>query len=75
MLYDGRYYRVTISNFGCDPGEINYYDSLFNGKIVKKQICNLLHSKEKKVKLHLMSVQQQKNKNYCGIYVSFLLIL
>ena len=73
MLYDGRCHRVTVSNFGCDPGEINYYDSLFNGKIVKKQICNLLHSKEKKVKLHLMSVQQQKNKTDCGIYVLILL--
>ena len=30
-------------------------------------MCNLLHSKEKKVKVHVMLVQQQKNKTDCGI--------
>ena len=62
---------IQILQDGCDPGEINYYNSLFKDKItdgVKKQICNLLHSKEKKVKVHVMSVQQQKNKADCGIY-------
>ena len=71
ILHDGRCHWVTVSTFGCDPGEINYYDSLFKGKItdsVKKQICNLLHSKEKKVKVHVMPVQQQKNNTDCGIY-------
>ena len=69
ILHDGRCHWVTVSTFGCDPGEINYYDSLFKGKItnsVKKQICNF--SKEKKVKVYVMSVQQQKNNTDCGIY-------
>ena len=72
IRYDGRCHWVTVSTFGCDPGEINYYDSLFKGKItdsVKKQICNLLHSKEKKINVHGMPVHQQKNKTDCGIYV------
>ena len=71
ILHDGQCHWVTVSTSGCDPGEINYYDSLFKGKItdsVKKQICNLLHSKEKKIKVHVMSVQQQKNNTACGIY-------
>ena len=71
ILHDERCHWVTVSTFGCDPGEINYYDSLFKGKItdsVKKQICNLLHLKEKKIKVHVMSVQQQKNNTACGIY-------
>ena len=75
IRHDERCHWVTVSTFGCDPGEINYYDSLFKGKItdsVKKQICNLLHSKEKKIKVHGMPVQQQKNKTDCGIYaISF----
>ena len=52
MLHGARCHWVTVSIFGCDSGEINYYDSLFKGKItdsVKKQLCNLLHSKEKKI--------------------------
>ena len=71
IRHDGRCHWITVSTFGCDLGEINYYDSLFKGKItdsVKKQICNLLHSKEKKIKVHVMSVQQQKNNTACGIY-------
>ena len=35
---------------------------------LKKQICNSFPSKEKKVKVHVMSVQQQKSKTDCGIY-------
>ena len=72
ILHDGRCHWVTVSTFGCDPGEIDCYDSLFKGKItdsVKKQICNLLRSKEKKTKVHFMPVQQQKNNADCGIYV------
>ena len=45
--------------------------SLIKGKItnsVKKQVCCLLHSKEKKVKVHVMPMQHQKNKTNCGIY-------
>ena len=41
ILHDGRCHWVTVSTFGCDPGEINYYDSLFKVKItdsVKKHI-------------------------------------
>ena len=33
ILHDGRCHWVTVSTFVCDPGEINYYDSRFNGKI------------------------------------------
>ena len=33
ILHDERCHWVTVSTFGCDPGEINYYDSLFKGKI------------------------------------------
>ena len=33
ILHDGRCHCVTVSTFGCDPGEINYYDSLFKDKI------------------------------------------
>ena len=71
ILHDGRCHWIIVSTFGCDPAEINYYDSLVKGKItdsVKKQICNLLHSKEKKIKVHVMPVQQQKNNTDCGIY-------
>ena len=70
VLHDGRCHWVTVSTFGCNPDEINCYDSLFKGKITdsgKKQIYNLLRSKEKKIKVHVMPVQQQKNNIDCGI--------
>ena len=33
ILHDGRCHWVTVSTFGCNPDEINCYDSLFKGKI------------------------------------------
>ena len=33
MLHAERCYCITVSTFGCDTGEINYYNSLFKGKI------------------------------------------
>ena len=42
--HDGRYHWVTLSTFGCEPGEISYYDSQFKGKItdsVKKRKTKL----------------------------------
>ena len=34
ILHDGRSHLVTVGTFACDPGEINYYHSLFKGKII-----------------------------------------
>ena len=78
ILHHGRCHWITVSTFVCDHGEINYYDSLFKGKItdsVEKQIYNLLHSKVRKVRVHVMSVQQHKSKTNCVITISPLLIL
>ena len=81
IQHNWRCHWVTGSTFGCDHGEINYYDYyyyLLKGKItdsVKKQICNLLHSKEKKAIVHVMLVQQHKNETNCGITLLPLLIL
>ena len=76
-LRNRRCHWVKVSTFGCDPGEINYYDSLLNGKItgsVRKQICNLLHPKEK-AEVHVMAGQQQKNNTNCDIYAIYRLCL
>ena len=43
ILHNGNYHWVVISNINCSKDEINYYDSLFHGKIrdhVKMQIYN-----------------------------------
>ena len=41
ILHNGNYHWVVISNINCSKDEMNYYDSLFHGKIrdhVKMQI-------------------------------------
>ena len=43
ILHNGSFHWITISNISSEKNEINYYDSLFHGKIkdhIKMQVCN-----------------------------------
>ena len=62
---------VAISICNCKNGEVNYYNSLFSGRIndfVKPQICALMQLDEDMLKVNGMLVQQQTNSVDCGTF-------
>ena len=62
-------YRV--SNLSSKHGTIEYYDSLFHGRIrdhVKLQICNIYKSENSLLQINIRSCRQQTNGVDCGIY-------
>ena len=62
---------VAISTCNCKNGEVNYYDSLFSGRIndfVKPQTCALMQVDEDILKINGMPVQQQTNSLDCGTF-------
>ena len=71
ILYDGVAHWVAISTFNCKPGEIILMDSLFKGRVsvhIKKQICFIMNSKEREIRIKVAGVQQQTNGISCGLY-------
>jgi Ulp1 family protease len=70
ILHDGRIHWVVISTYGCNPGEVNLLDSLFNGRIadhIKRQICANLNFTGDQLKINVIPVQQQTNGVDCGV--------
>ena len=71
VLHDGQYHWLTISSYGCQEGEINYYDSMFSGRIlngVMKQVCQIMKCKLPQLKVNAIPVQQQSNSVDCGAF-------
>ena len=65
------YHWVVISNINCSKDEINYYDSLFYGKIrdhVKMQICNIFKCNGKELTVNVKACKQQTNGDDCGVF-------
>ena len=62
ILHNGSFHWLTVSNINCEKNEINYYDSLFHGKIkdhIKMQVCNLYKCPEDEVVIKVRICQQQ----------------
>ena len=60
-----------MSNINCGKNEINYYDSLFDGKIkdrIKMQVRNLYKCSEDELVIKVRVCQQQTNAVDCGVY-------
>ena len=71
ILHDGVAHWVVISTFNCKPGEIMLMNSLFKGRVsvhIKKQICFIMNSKEREIKIKVAGVQLQTNGIDCGLY-------
>ena len=71
ILHNGNYHWVVISNINCSKDEINYYDSLFYGKIrdhVKMQICNIFKCNGKELTVNVKACKQQTNGDDCGVF-------
>ena len=65
------YHWDVISNINCSKDEINYYDSLFHGKIrdhVKMQICNIFKCSGKELIVNVKACQQQTKDVDCGVF-------
>ena len=64
ILHNKSFHWVTVSNVNSKSGSVDYYDSLFHGRIkdhVKLQIANISKTKNSELEIHIRSCQQQKN--------------
>ena len=71
ILHNKSFHWVTVSNINSKYGSVNYYDSLFHGRIkdhVKLQIANISRTENSELEIHIRSYQQQKNGVNCGIF-------
>ena len=59
VLYINKNHWITISNIGISDNSVNVYDSLYNGitQTTKELIAKYVH--KEKVKINIISVQQQ----------------
>ena len=70
MLHSNSNHWVMVSNIGCSPGQINYYDSFYHSitPSVKKQIKSFFPGNVEEIKVNIMPVQQQTNGSDCGVF-------
>ena len=71
ILYNNRAHWVAINTYNCKNGKVNYYDSLFSGRLddfMKQQICALMQADVDVLKINVTPVQQQTNLVHCGIF-------
>ena len=71
ILYNKSFHLVTVSNVNSKSGSVDYYDSLFHGRIkdhVKLRIANISKTENSQLEIHIRSSQQQKNGVDCGIF-------
>ena len=71
ILHNGNHHWVVISNINGSKDEIDYYDSLFHGKIgndVKMQICIIFKCSSKELTVNIKACQQQINGVDCGVF-------
>ena len=64
MLYDGSLHWIAISTYNCKEGELFLMNNMFRGRVAhqtKRQICSILNSDKKELKLVASLVQQQSN--------------
>ena len=61
VLHDGSLHWIAISTYNCKKGEAFLMDSMFHGRVAhqtKRQICSILNSDKKELKIVALPVQQ-----------------
>lgn len=60
---------ITVSNIGCDEGEINIFDSMAYSpsSLTAKVVASMLFSKSPSLKFNVMNVTQLLNNCDCGV--------
>jgi hypothetical protein len=70
ILFINSSHWVCVSNFQCEPNEINIYDSLdsINAKNISEIGVDLKKMNRSARKVNIKAVQQQKNLRDCGLF-------
>ena len=71
MLHDGSLHWIAISTSNCKEVEVFLMDSMFRGREAhqtKRQICSILNSDKKELKIVALSPQQQTSAIDCGVF-------
>ena len=71
VLHDGSLRWIAISSYKCQEGEVFSMGSMFRGQVAhqtKRQICSILNSDEKELRIVTLPVQQQSNAIDCGVF-------
>ena len=70
IIHVGGSHWVTVSNIGCNDGEVCVYDSLYYSvpSSTLKLIASLMFSPTKKLVVRLMDVGTQANGSDCGVH-------
>ena len=67
------FHWVTLSTVNSKSGSVDYYDSLFQGRIkdhVKLKIANLSKTENSELEIYIHSCQQQKDGVDCGMFAN-----
>ena len=72
LLHDESLHWISISTYNCKEGDVFLIDSMFRGRVAhqtKRQICSILSSNKKELKIVALPVLQQSNAIDCGAFV------
>uniref|UniRef100_UPI00359027FA uncharacterized protein n=1 Tax=Myxine glutinosa TaxID=7769 RepID=UPI00359027FA len=69
ILHTNGNHWVTVTNIGCNKGEVNIYDSLHRhvGKDVRDCITRMLHTASKDLTIVMPQMGKQGNSGDCGV--------
>ena len=71
MLHEGSLHWIAISTNNCKEGEVFLMDSMFRGRVThhtKRQVCSILSSNKKELKIVAFPAQQHSNAFDCGVF-------
>lgn len=61
---------ACVSTIDCNPGHVMVFDSLYSAapSALVKQLCCLMKTKEKQLKIDMMTMQSQSGESDCGCF-------
>ena len=71
VLHDGSLHWIDISTYNCKEEEAFLMDSMFRGRVAhqtKRQVCSILNSNKRELKIVALPLQRQSNAIDCGVF-------
>ena len=71
VLHDRSLHWIAISTHNCKEGDVFLINSMFCGRVThetKREICSILNSDKKELKIVALLVQEQSNAINCGVF-------